>query len=73
MSTNNFTDEFKRDAVVQVEDRSYLVREVAEWLGVRWPTGECEAIAERQHQVDLCLAKAVFAACEGGPIGRCSG
>ena len=29
MSTNKFTDEFKRDAVAQVEDRGYPVREVA--------------------------------------------
>ena len=31
MSTNKFTDEFKRDAVAQVEDRGYPVREVADW------------------------------------------
>ena len=34
MSTNKFTDEFKRDAVAQVVDRGYPVREVAERLGV---------------------------------------
>ena len=34
MSTNKFTDEFKRDAVAQVEDRGYPVREVAERPGV---------------------------------------
>jgi transposase len=34
MSTNKFTDEFKRDAVAQVEDRGHPVREVAERLGV---------------------------------------
>ena len=34
MSGAKFTDEFKRDAVAQVEDRSYPVREVAERLGV---------------------------------------
>ena len=34
MSGTTFTDEFKRDAVAQVEDRSYPVREVAERLGV---------------------------------------
>lgn len=34
MSGSKFTDEFKRDAVAQVEDRGYPVREVAEWLGV---------------------------------------
>ena len=35
MSGAKFTDEFKRDAVAQVEDRGYPVREVAERLGVR--------------------------------------
>ena len=34
MSTNKFTDEFKRDAVAQVVDRGYSVREVAERHGV---------------------------------------
>ncbi len=34
MSPTQFTDEFKRDAVAQVEDRGYPVREVAERLGV---------------------------------------
>ena len=34
MSANKFTDEFKRDAVAQVEDRGYPAREVAERLGV---------------------------------------
>ena len=34
MSANKFTDEFKRDAVAQLEDRGYPVREVAERLGV---------------------------------------
>ena len=34
MSTHKFTDEFKRDAVAQVVDRGYAVREVAERLGV---------------------------------------
>ena len=34
MSGSKFTDEFKRDAVAQVEDRGYPVREVAERLGV---------------------------------------
>jgi len=44
MSANKFADEFKRDAVAQVEDRGYPVREVAERLGVStksiytWPT-----------------------------------
>jgi hypothetical protein len=72
MSGAKFTDEFKRDAVAQVEDRGYPVREVAERLGVRRPAGECAAIAERQHQVDLDVAKAVFAAREGGQRGRCA-
>nr|WP_022704342.1 IS3 family transposase [Pseudorhodobacter ferrugineus] len=39
MSGAKFTDEFKRDAVAQVEDRGYPVRDVAERLGVRWLTG----------------------------------
>jgi transposase len=34
MSAITFTDEFKRDAVAQVVDRGYPVREVAERLGV---------------------------------------
>ena len=34
MSGAKFTDEFKRDAVAQLEDRGYPVREVAERLGV---------------------------------------
>ena len=34
MSGTKFTDEFKRDALAQVEDRGYPVREVAERLGV---------------------------------------
>ncbi len=34
MSGSKFTDEFKRDAVAQVEDRGSPVREVAERLGV---------------------------------------
>ena len=34
MSGAKFTDEFKRDAVAQVEDRGYPVREVAERLGI---------------------------------------
>ena len=34
MSGAKFTDEFKRDAVAQVEDRGYPVREVAKRLGV---------------------------------------
>ena len=33
MSGAKFTDEFKRGAVAQVEDRGYPVREVAERLG----------------------------------------
>ncbi len=34
MSTNKFTEEFRRDAVAQVADRGYAVREVAERLGI---------------------------------------
>ena len=72
MSGAKFTDEFKRDAVAQVEDRGYRVREVAERLEVRCPAGECAAIAEREHQVNLHLATAVFAAGEGNQSGRCA-
>ena len=32
MSANNFSDEFNRHAVLQVEDRGYQVREVVERL-----------------------------------------
>jgi hypothetical protein len=72
MSGAKFTDEFKRDAVAQVEDRGYPVRGAAERLGVRCPAGECEAIAEREHQADLHVEKAVFAAREGGQRGLCA-
>jgi len=34
MSGVRFTEEFKRDAVAQFEDRGYPIREVAERLGV---------------------------------------
>ena len=34
MSANKFTDEFKLDAVAQVVDRVYPVREVAVRLGI---------------------------------------
>ena len=34
MSGAQFTDAFKRDAVAQVADRGYPVREVAERLGI---------------------------------------
>ena len=34
MSGTKFTDEFKREAVAQVADRGYRVREVAERLGI---------------------------------------
>lgn len=70
---DRFMDAFKRDAVAQVVDRGYPVREVAERLGIRCPAGECEAIVEREHQVDLYVAAAVFAALEGDPEGRCPG
>jgi transposase len=66
---DRFTAEFTRDGVAQVVDRGYPVCEVAERLGVRCPAGECEAIAEREHEVDLYMAAAVFAASEGDPRG----
>jgi transposase len=34
MGKGNFSDEFKRDAVVQIVDRGYPVSEVSERLGV---------------------------------------
>ena len=34
MSSTKFSDDFKRDAVAQITDRGYPVREVAERLGV---------------------------------------
>ncbi len=72
MSANKFTDAFKRDAVAQAVDRGYPVREVAERLGVRCPAGECEAIAEREHQVDLNMAEAVFTVRKADPKGGCA-
>ena len=44
-----FTDEFKQDAVAQIVERGYAVSEVAERLGIHWPTGECAAITDRQY------------------------
>ncbi len=35
MSKANFTEDFKRDAVVQITERGYPVAEVAARLGVR--------------------------------------
>ncbi|WP_188758853.1 transposase, partial [Allosediminivita pacifica] len=34
MSSSKFSDDFKRDAVAQITERGYPVREVAERLGV---------------------------------------
>jgi transposase len=34
MGTGNFTDDFKRDAVAQIIERGYPVKEVSERLGV---------------------------------------
>ncbi|PFG63732.1 transposase [Thioclava sp. ES.031] len=34
MSSTKFSDDFKRDAVAQITERGYPVREVAERLGV---------------------------------------
>ena len=34
MSGKRYTEEFKRDAIAQITDRGYSVREVAERLGV---------------------------------------
>ena len=65
MSANKFTDEFKRDAVAQVEDRGYPVREVAERLGVsaksiyRWQkqfSRPAKVIQEVNAQADESVA-----------------
>ena len=72
MSGAKSTDEFKRDTVAQFEDRGYPVREVAERLGVRGPAGECVAIAEREHQVDLHMAIAICAARQSDQRVRCT-
>lgn len=34
MGTGNFTDDYKRDAVAQITERGYPVKEVSERLGV---------------------------------------
>ena len=34
MSSSKFSDEFKRDAVAQITERGYPVREVSDRLGV---------------------------------------
>lgn len=34
MSNSRYTEEFKRDAVVQITDRGYSVKEVSERLGI---------------------------------------
>ena len=34
MGTSNYSDDFKRDAVAQITERGYPVREVSERLGV---------------------------------------
>jgi transposase-like protein len=54
MSGAKFTDEFKRDAVAQVEDRGYPVREVAERLGV-------SVKASQRQRVSTSAGSLVFA------------
>ena len=34
MGTENFTDDFKRDAVAQIAERGYPVKEISERLGI---------------------------------------
>ena len=34
MGTSNYSDDFKRDAVAQITERGYPVREVSDRLGV---------------------------------------
>ena len=36
MGAGNFSDDFKRNAVAQITDRGYLVKEVSERLGESW-------------------------------------
>ena len=49
MSGTKFTDEFKRDAVAQVVDRGYPVREVAERLGYEAGSGPPSGQANRRN------------------------
>ena len=41
MGTANFTDEFKRDAVAQITERGYPIKEVSERLGGQSALASC--------------------------------
>lgn len=57
MSGIRYTEEFKRDAVAQVTDRGYSVREVASRLGIStkslydWKSAYHKPASERQQDV----------------------
>jgi putative transposase len=64
MGTGNFTDEFKRDAVAQITERGYPIKEVSEWLGVSlhslyaWKRKFAKAATgETEKDVDICCLK----------------
>ena len=46
MSSSKFSDEFKRDAVAQITERGYPVREVSERLG-----GQCVFALRLEEEV----------------------
>ncbi len=58
-SQNQFTDEFKREAVAQVVDRGYAVSEVAERLGIStkslhtWKVQFAKPAKAREAEADL--------------------
>jgi transposase len=58
-SQNRFTEEFKRDAVAQVVDRGYAVREVAKRLGIStkslysWKAQFAKPAKMREVEADL--------------------
>ena len=47
MKASKFTDAQKAFIIKQGEEGT-LVAEICRRAGIRWPTGECEAIADRQ-------------------------
>lgn len=61
MSGIRYTEEFKRDAVAQVTDRGYSVREVSSRLGIStkslydWKATYHKPAPERQQDVDQAL------------------
>ena len=65
MSANKFTDEFKRDAVAQVADRGYPVREVAERLPIAR-----QVIAQQSPRGASCTMICATWAKISAPTGR---